>query len=171
MRVGKCTGQPHYNAIFEVHGKFGNRPCYRRNTVIMRLFTIDIYSKIVNLGAMTWPLYIENHIYSEGRRNIMRLNCIQFHGHFMIILTFSFFYLFHWCGYNGLCSHRRLLQAYIRKTCPCSLYPLKPHFYIAKLGYAGVYLFFLFLLQNIDCGYSLEPPRRGGSNVYPQSMF
>ena len=24
--------------------------------------------------------------------------------------------------------------------------------------------------QNIDCGYSLEPPRRGGSNEYPQSM-
>ena len=59
----------------------------------------------------------------------------------------------------------------IRKTCPSNVYPLEPHFYIAKLGYAGVYLFFLFLLQNIDCGYSLEPPRRGGSNVYPQSMF
>ena len=25
--------------------------------------------------------------------------------------------------------------------------------------------------QNIDCGRSLEPPRRGGSNEYPQSMF
>ena len=25
--------------------------------------------------------------------------------------------------------------------------------------------------QNIDCGYSLEPPRRGGSNEYPQSVF
>ena len=25
--------------------------------------------------------------------------------------------------------------------------------------------------KNIDCGYSLEPPRRGGSNKYPQSMF
>ena len=25
--------------------------------------------------------------------------------------------------------------------------------------------------QNIDCGYSLEPPLRGGSNMYPQSMF
>ena len=25
--------------------------------------------------------------------------------------------------------------------------------------------------QNIDCGYSLEPPRRGGSNEYPQSMI
>ena len=24
--------------------------------------------------------------------------------------------------------------------------------------------------QNIDCGYSLEPPQRGGSNEYPQSM-
>ena len=25
--------------------------------------------------------------------------------------------------------------------------------------------------QNIDCEYSLEPPGRGGSNEYPQSMF
>ena len=25
--------------------------------------------------------------------------------------------------------------------------------------------------QNIDCGYSLDPPRRGGSNEYPQCMF
>ena len=45
-------------------------------------------------------------------------------------------------------------------------YPL----YIAYL-YIGVYLFFLILFQNIDCGYSLEPPRRGGSNMFPQSMF
>ena len=59
----------------------------------------------------------------------------------------------------------------IRETCPCNEYTLKPHFYIEKLGFAGVYLFFLFLLQNIDCGYSLEPHRRGASNVYPQSMF
>ena len=34
--------------------------------------------------------------------------------------------------------------------------PLIPHFYIVKLRYAGVYLFFLFLLQNIDCGYSFS---------------
>ena len=25
--------------------------------------------------------------------------------------------------------------------------------------------------QNMDCEYSLEPPRQGGSNEYPQSMF
>ena len=30
---------------------------------------------------------------------------------------------------------------------------------------------FLIFAQNIDCGYSLESPRRGGSNEYPQSMF
>ena len=31
--------------------------------------------------------------------------------------------------------------------------------------------FFLIFAKNIDCGYTLEPPRRGGSNEYPQSMF
>ena len=25
--------------------------------------------------------------------------------------------------------------------------------------------------SDIDCGYTLEPPQRGGSNKYPQSMF
>ena len=29
---------------------------------------------------------------------------------------------------------------------------------------------FLIFAQNIDCGYTLEPPRRGGSNEYPQFM-
>ena len=34
-----------------------------------------------------------------------------------------------------------------------------------------VFDIFLIFAQNIDCGYTLEPPRRGGSNEYPQSMF
>ena len=32
-------------------------------------------------------------------------------------------------------------------------------------------IFFLFLHKNICCGYSLEAPRRGASNEYPQHMF
>ena len=32
-------------------------------------------------------------------------------------------------------------------------------------------IFFHISDQNIDCGYSLEPPRRGGSNEYPQSIL
>ena len=57
------------------------------------------------------------------------------------------------------------------KTCLYNFDPLKPHFYIAKLGFTGVYIIFLIFAQNTDCGYSLELPRRGGSNEYPQSMF
>ena len=34
-----------------------------------------------------------------------------------------------------------------------------------------ILIFFHISAQNIDCGYSLEPPRRGGSYEYPQSMF
>ena len=49
--------------------------------------------------------------------------------------------------------------------------PLKPPFYIVKLGFTGVYISFLSSAQNTDYGYSLEPPRRGGSNEYPQSIF
>ena len=67
--------------------------------------------------------------------------------------------------------HGRPIDLYITKTCLYNFDPLKPHFYIAKLGFTGVYIIFLFLLENIDSGYSLEPPRQGGSNEYPQSMF
>ena len=36
--------------------------------------------------------------------------------------------------------------------------PPQNHFYKVKLGFTGVYIiFFLFLLKNIDCEYSLEP--------------
>ena len=61
-------------------------------------------------------------------------------------------------------------QSVITKTCLYNFDPLKPYFSIVKLGFTGVYIIFLFLLKNIDCGYSLEPPRRCGSNEYPQSM-
>ena len=32
-------------------------------------------------------------------------------------------------------------------------------------------IFFVFLDKNIHCGYSLEAPRQGASNEYPQRMF
>ena len=46
------------------------------------------------------------------------------------------------------------------KTCMWNVYILLPNFYIVTF----IYLFFLFLIQNIHC-------RRGGSNMYPQCMF
>ena len=59
----------------------------------------------------------------------------------------------------------------ITKTRLYNFDPLKPHFYIVKLGFTGVYIIFLISTQNIDCGFSLEPPHQGGSNEYQQFMF
>ena len=63
------------------------------------------------------------------------------------------------------------LRHTIMKTRLYNFVPLKPHFYTVKLGFPGVYIIFLISAQNIDCGCSLEPPRCGGSNEYPQPMF
>ena len=67
--------------------------------------------------------------------------------------------------------HRRLCcGCSIPKTCTCN---------IAE-NVRQKFIFSMFVLKtlivgtqslNIDYGYSLELPRRGGSNVYPQSMF
>ena len=57
----------------------------------------------------------------------------------------------------------------ITKTCPCNIQrfsSVKIENFIRKM-----LIFFLIFAQNIDCGYTLEPPRRGGSNEYLQSMF
>ena len=59
----------------------------------------------------------------------------------------------------------------ITKTCLYNFDPLKPHFYIVKLGFTGVNIIFVISAQNIDCGYSLEPPRLGGSNEYHNLCF
>ena len=60
----------------------------------------------------------------------------------------------------------------ITKTRLYNFDPLKPHVYIVKRGFTGIHIIFLiFAKKDIDCVYSLEPSRRGGSNENPQSMF
>ena len=58
----------------------------------------------------------------------------------------------------------------ITKTHPCDILR---YFLALKIENFQLKIFdiFLILAQNIDCGYTLEPPWRGGSNEYPQSMF
>ena len=60
----------------------------------------------------------------------------------------------------------------ITKTRLYNFDPLKLT-YIVKLGLTVVYInsFISAQNKNIDCGYLLEPPRRGGPNEYPQSTF
>ena len=35
----------------------------------------------------------------------------------------------------------------ITKTCLCEIGPLKPHFYVVKLGFTGIYIIFLIFAQ------------------------
>ena len=58
---------------------------------------------------------------------------------------------------------------FITKTC---LFKYTENFTTKKLKiYRYFFNIFHISAQNIDRGYSLEPPRRGGSNEYPQSVF
>ena len=55
------------------------------------------------------------------------------------------------------------------KTC---LFKYTENFTIKKLKFSDKNSdIFHISAQNIDCGYPLEPPQRGGSNAYLQSMF
>ena len=86
----------------------------------------------------------------------------------IIFLKVCYYY---YLEFYGLVKTVKVMSIHITKTCLYHIDPLKPHFYTIKLGFTGVYIIFLISAQNIHCGYSLEPPRRGGSNEYPQSMF
>ena len=50
----------------------------------------------------------------------------------------------------------------LTKTCP---------FLVVKKSKISFFDVFLIFAQNIDCGYTLEPPGRGGFNEYQQSIF
>ena len=58
-----------------------------------------------------------------------------------------------------------------RKHAYIILTPLNPTFLIVKLGFTRVYIIFLISAEKHRLWYSLEPPRRGGSNEYPQSIL
>ena len=62
----------------------------------------------------------------------------------------------------------------ITKTCLYNFDPPKPHCYIVKLGFTGVYVIFLISAQKHRLCL-LRPARhselRGSSKEYPQSMF
>ena len=76
------------------------------------------------------------------------------------------------------CQWKVIRQKIVNKCHPAI--PLRKHAYSnilkilpPKTENFQIEFFYIFHIstQNIDCGYSLEPHRRGGSNEYPQSMF
>ena len=58
-----------------------------------------------------------------------------------------------WPGNSSLFARRCVGPLFvITKTCLYNFDPLKPYFYTVKLGFTGVYIIFLILLENIGCG-------------------
>ena len=68
--------------------------------------------------------------------------------------------------------HGSSYYIYITKTC---LFKYTENFTTKKWKFSDkkfwYFSYFCSKIKNIDFGYSLEPPRRGGSNEYPQSML
>ena len=55
-------------------------------------------------------------------------------------------------------------MSFITKTCPCNIEIFSAVKIEKFVGFCKD--IFLIFAQNIDCGYTLEPPRRGGSNEF-----
>ena len=74
------------------------------------------------------------------------------------------------CWLHHLCAYRYIVQVYPLRKHAHAIYRI---FFGCKnaIFHRKMFDIFLIFAQNIDCGYTLEPPRRGGSNEYPQSMF
>ena len=64
--------------------------------------------------------------------------------------------------------HRFRLTTLRKQAYSNTLKILPPNMTNFQIKYSDI---FHISAQNIDCGYSLEPPRRGGSNEYPQAML
>ena len=64
----------------------------------------------------------------------------------LLLLLFFFFFLL-WQGFAFLFSTGSTLKDSSRKTCLHNFDPLKPHFYIVKVGFTGVYIIFLISAQ------------------------
>ena len=94
-----------------------------------------------------------------------------------IVNNMKFFLFFFFFFFNSMVIPEFLSRKYTYII----LIPLKPHFYIVKLGFTKRLIFFPFITktcliflisaQKHTLWYSLEPPRRDGSTEYPQSMF
>ena len=65
---------------------------------------------------------------------------------------------------------KKTIKSPSRKHAYIILTPLNP-FYIVKLGFTWVNIIFLISAQNIDCGFSLEPPREAVQTITHNLCF
>ena len=111
-----------------------------------------IHTNVMNTSLWFMPVSNEFHLHRENRK-VIKIGCI-----------FRAPYL-----HQEVWHQAGALTAHYENT-PIQIYW---KFYHQKMAIFQIKKCDIFHIsaQNIDCGYSLEPPRRGGSNEYPQSMF
>ena len=112
-----------------------------------------------NLKVLIYLLFLHENIYFRYSLEFLSVVCIEKWEKY-------------WVGYH---SHLKLW------TCDINIVDIgqlgetskKHHIALDKALFFNqkVAIFFLFLDKNICCGYSLEVPRWGTSNEYPQHMF
>ena len=130
----------------------------------------DVFLNVVERTVLDL-LAFQSHQSCQNR--ISRSNITKFLVNFKYILHsmgFSFFVILKSCNWLWnlyLARMHSLIRPFITKTCLYDINPLKPHFYIVKLGFTGVYIIFLISAQK----HRLWVLVRTGSNEYPQSMF
>ena len=94
-----------------------------------------------------------------------------------VVLSFVHHLSFFWC--LGKVVHRdcgnswvsSLISFIITKTCPYNFDPLKPHFYIVKLGFTGVCIIFLISAQKHRLWVLVRTALSRRFLRVPQSMF
>ena len=74
-------------------------------------------------------------------------------------------------NHDATINHRLISKVNITKTCPFNIQRCFRQVKLENFQWKNVDIFLPFAQTDIDCGYTLEPSRRGGSNEYPQSMF
>ena len=132
----------------------------------MFVFTIHIANGFCYAPCYALKLSSFSFMYSLLTILSCSFFCCSF---FFLLFFFFFFFLFFFVLFCFVFCASGIATVVITKTCLYNFDALKPLFYIVKLGFTGVHIIFLISAQNIECGYSLKAPRRGGSNEYPQS--
>ena len=116
---------------------------------------------------------VTNQAYKDGSELLTYNSILQKLGHTEVnlILTSHVDVYFFASGVDGTIN---IINLTLRKHAYSNIWKISPP-KAEKNSDKKTLIFFHISAQNIDCGYSLEPPRRvprrGGSNEYPQSMF
>ena len=119
------------------------------------------------------------HFYERINRLYAFYNTVRFIARKLLLLTKHAVFL-SFASLSGFlkCLYGQVVTVPITKTC---LFKYIENFTTKKKKQQTnkqtenfqmkILVVFIFLLKNIDCGYLLEPPLRGGSNEYPQFVF